>query len=105
MSEDNVRRKDSCWSVWTIYDSRELSGVSTVDPRVDGVLHFVIIPSGVQDTMTTTLVMGANDHVSTWMAIITPHHQTIWVHHPILVMIGQELNVKRRGQQRVAMSP
>jgi hypothetical protein len=31
MSEDKVRTKDSCWSVGTIYDSRELPGVSTAD--------------------------------------------------------------------------
>jgi hypothetical protein len=30
MSEDKVRIKDSCWSVGTIYDPRELPGVSTV---------------------------------------------------------------------------
>jgi hypothetical protein len=30
MSEDKVRTKDSCWFVGTIYDPRELSGVSTV---------------------------------------------------------------------------
>jgi hypothetical protein len=30
MSEDKVRTKDSCWSVGTIYDPRELSEVSTV---------------------------------------------------------------------------
>jgi hypothetical protein len=29
MSEDKVRTKDSCWSVGTIYDPSELSGVST----------------------------------------------------------------------------
>jgi hypothetical protein len=29
MSEDKVRTKDSCWSVGTIYDPRELPGVST----------------------------------------------------------------------------
>jgi hypothetical protein len=29
MSEDKVRTKDSCWSMGTIYDPRELSGVST----------------------------------------------------------------------------
>jgi hypothetical protein len=34
MSEDKVRIKDSCWSVGTIYDPRELSGVSTTDPRI-----------------------------------------------------------------------
>jgi hypothetical protein len=34
MSEDKVRTKDSCWSVGTIYDPRELSGVSTVGPGI-----------------------------------------------------------------------
>jgi hypothetical protein len=29
MSEDKVCTKDSCWSVGTIYDPREVSGVST----------------------------------------------------------------------------
>jgi hypothetical protein len=29
MSEDKVRTKDSCRSVWAIYDPRELPGVST----------------------------------------------------------------------------
>jgi hypothetical protein len=34
MSEDKVRTKDSCWSVGTIYDPRELPGVSTASPRI-----------------------------------------------------------------------
>jgi hypothetical protein len=29
-----VRTKDSCWSVRTIYDPRELPGVSTVGPEI-----------------------------------------------------------------------
>jgi hypothetical protein len=29
-----VRTKDSCWSVGTIYDSRELTGVSTTGPGI-----------------------------------------------------------------------
>jgi hypothetical protein len=29
MSEDKVHTKDSCWYVGTIYDPRELPGVST----------------------------------------------------------------------------
>jgi hypothetical protein len=29
MSEDKVYTKEPCWSVGTIYDPRELSGVST----------------------------------------------------------------------------
>jgi hypothetical protein len=39
MSEDKVRTKDSCWSVGTIYDPRELPGVSTDGPGLDGVLQ------------------------------------------------------------------
>jgi hypothetical protein len=34
MSEDKLRTKDPCWSVGTIYDTRELPGVSTADPRI-----------------------------------------------------------------------
>jgi hypothetical protein len=34
MSEDKVRTKDSCWSVWMIYDPRELSEVSTAGPGI-----------------------------------------------------------------------
>jgi hypothetical protein len=41
MREDKVRTKDSCWSVGTIYDPRELPGVSTTGPGVDGVLQVV----------------------------------------------------------------
>jgi hypothetical protein len=41
MSEDKVRTKDSCWSVGTIYDFRELTEVSTADPGVDMVLQVV----------------------------------------------------------------
>jgi hypothetical protein len=39
MSEDKVRTKDSCWSVGTIYDPRELPGVSTAGPGLGGVLQ------------------------------------------------------------------
>jgi hypothetical protein len=39
MSEDKVHTKDSCWSVGTIYDCRELPGVSTTGPGVDRVLQ------------------------------------------------------------------
>jgi hypothetical protein len=33
MSKDSVRTKDPCWSVGTIYDPRELLGVSTAGPE------------------------------------------------------------------------
>jgi hypothetical protein len=39
MSEDKVRTKVSCWYVGTIYDPRELPGVSTPGLGVDGVLQ------------------------------------------------------------------
>jgi hypothetical protein len=39
MSEDKMRTKGSCWSVGTIYDPRELPGVSTAGLEVDGVLQ------------------------------------------------------------------
>jgi hypothetical protein len=34
MSEDKVCTKEPCWSVETIYDPRELPGVSTVGPGI-----------------------------------------------------------------------
>jgi hypothetical protein len=34
MSEDKVRTKDSCWSMGTIYNPRELPGVSTAGPGI-----------------------------------------------------------------------
>jgi hypothetical protein len=40
MSEDKVRTKYSCWS-----DPRELPGVSTAGPGVDGVLQVVLEPT------------------------------------------------------------
>jgi hypothetical protein len=40
-SEDEVRTKDSCWSVGTIYNPRELPRVSAAGPAVDWVLQFI----------------------------------------------------------------
>jgi hypothetical protein len=39
MSEDKVRTKESCWSAGMVYDFRDLPGVSTVGPEVDGVIQ------------------------------------------------------------------
>jgi hypothetical protein len=39
MSEDKVRTKDPCLSMETIYGAKNLIGVSTVGPKVEGVLH------------------------------------------------------------------
>jgi hypothetical protein len=41
MSEDKVRTKESCWSMGTIYDLRELPRVNTIGLEVDGVLQTV----------------------------------------------------------------
>jgi hypothetical protein len=41
MSQDKVRTKDPCWFVGTIYNPRELTGVSTIGLGVDGVLQVV----------------------------------------------------------------
>jgi hypothetical protein len=40
-----VRTKDLCWSMGTIYDPRELPGVSIAGPGVDGVLQVVLEPT------------------------------------------------------------
>jgi hypothetical protein len=34
MSKDKVCTKDSCWSVGTVYDPRELPGVSIAGPGI-----------------------------------------------------------------------
>jgi hypothetical protein len=50
-----VHTKDPCWSVGTIYDTRELTEVSTVGPGLDGVLH---LPSyDVISTSTQTRIL------------------------------------------------
>jgi hypothetical protein len=45
MSENKVCIKDLCWFMGTIYDPRELPGVSTTGPGVDGVLQVVSKPT------------------------------------------------------------
>jgi hypothetical protein len=40
-----VREKNSCWFVGTIYDPKELPGVSTASPRVNEVLQVVSEPT------------------------------------------------------------
>jgi hypothetical protein len=45
MSEDKVPTKYMCWSMGTIYDPRELLGVSTTGAGVDGVLQVVLEPT------------------------------------------------------------
>jgi hypothetical protein len=39
MSEDKVCTKDPCWSVGTIYDPKELTGVSTAGLGIGRVLQ------------------------------------------------------------------
>jgi hypothetical protein len=45
MNEDKVGTKGSCWSLRTIYDPKDLRGVSTVGPGVDAVLQMVSEPT------------------------------------------------------------
>jgi hypothetical protein len=45
MSEDKVRTKDLCWSLGTIYDLRELPGVST-GPRIGRGVTTVALEEG-----------------------------------------------------------
>jgi hypothetical protein len=46
MSEDRVCTKDPCWSVGTIYDPRELFGVSIASPGIGrGVTMYAIFQS------------------------------------------------------------
>jgi hypothetical protein len=43
--EDKVHTKGSCWSVGTIYDPRELPGVSTAGLGIGRVLQMVSEPT------------------------------------------------------------
>jgi hypothetical protein len=45
MSEDKVCTKDSCWFTGIVYGLIGLSGVSTDNPGVDGVLQMVSEPT------------------------------------------------------------
>jgi hypothetical protein len=58
MSEDKVRTKDSCWSVGTIYDPRELPGVSTAVP---GIGWGVTVPTCTFDKLCTCARSPAPD--------------------------------------------
>jgi hypothetical protein len=51
MSEDKVHTKDSCWSVGTIYDPRELPGVS-----IAGVGH--LFSNAIDQEQGNTIVNG-----------------------------------------------
>jgi hypothetical protein len=48
MSEDKVCTKDSCWSVGTIYDPRELPRVSTAGPGIGRGVTLEPRPKGVR---------------------------------------------------------
>jgi hypothetical protein len=67
MSEDKVHIKDSCWSVETIYDTRELPGLSNVGPGVDGVLHQptssvpTTLPTMTNEQLTASLLHFSNN--------------------------------------------
>jgi hypothetical protein len=54
MSDDKVRTKDTCWSVGTIYDPKELPGVSIIGPGVDGgvTVHKILSGSSSKSNMS-----------------------------------------------------
>jgi hypothetical protein len=52
-----VRTKYPCWSVGTIYDPRELTGVSTTGPGLDEVLHLAY------DNLAILVVSYTHRHV------------------------------------------
>jgi hypothetical protein len=57
-----VHTKDPCWYVGIIYDPKELPGVSTAGPRVDGVLQLALIraPITAMNTEGGTLCGGVD---------------------------------------------
>jgi hypothetical protein len=57
MSEDKVRTKDSCWSVGTIYDPRELPGVSTTGPGIGRGVTQVAIPANPRERHQETHIL------------------------------------------------
>jgi hypothetical protein len=58
MSEDKVHTKDSCWSVGTIYDPRELLEVSTAGLGIGwGVTMSHSIPSGMNSRLSNLITV------------------------------------------------
>lgn len=51
--------------------------------------------------VTMIPVIGAKDLVLTWTTIIATHYQTVLDQLVLLIVIGQEFNVKGRSQRRV----
>jgi hypothetical protein len=78
-----VRTKDSCWSMGTIYDSRELLGVSTVGPRLDGVLQ-----PGISQSKYKTHALG---YTICRGSAMPPHHT-----RPAPVLLAALLEVINR---------
>jgi hypothetical protein len=69
MSEDKVRIKDLCWSVWIIYDPRELPGVSTTGLVLDGVLQCVQHPGAQKKQQKLSEQSGTSTNTwSEWLA-------------------------------------
>jgi hypothetical protein len=68
-----VRTKDSCWSVGTIYDSKELPGVSTAGPGVDGVLQVVSEPTLTVSRTCVCYGFGYMAHGACGPGVVTWH--------------------------------
>jgi hypothetical protein len=73
MSEDNVRTKDSCWSMRMVYYPRGLLGVSTVDPRMDVVLWLVSELTHVISHVCVSLGFGHIAHDTCGPRMVTRH--------------------------------
>jgi hypothetical protein len=56
MSEDKVHTKDSCWSVGTIYDPRELLGVSTAGPGIGRGVTALLLPRSLRGILWPLLL-------------------------------------------------
>jgi hypothetical protein len=73
MSEDKVHIKDLYWSVGTTYDPRELPGVSTNGPGVDGVLQVVSEPTLAVLLACVGLGFGYMAHGACGPGVVTWH--------------------------------
>jgi hypothetical protein len=64
-------QKTPFWSVGTIYDPRELPGVSTIDPGLDGVLQVVSEPTLVVSRVCVGYGFGYMAHVACGPGVVT----------------------------------
>jgi hypothetical protein len=68
-----VHTKDLCWSVGMIYDPIGLSVVSTIGPRVDGVLQMVLESTLAVSWACVGLGFGYMAHGTCGLGVVTWH--------------------------------